>query len=240
LPAKTSATAGAQHSMPKKTKRGAAAKHFEVLTEARPPQAEKLASVALELFARCGFSAITIKDIAKAANVNSALLYYYFEDKEDLFRASIERAILLALDNYARLKERHTDPVDLINDWFENNVEMAGALRKLVKIMLDYADSSLRLASIDRMIREFYAEEAKIIATSIRRGIEHGLFQPVDADRLASFASVHLDGIMIASTIRPDLDLDGAIVDLRELVWHRLGYVAQPARRRRAKRVGGA
>src|SRR5215472_4711988 len=109
------------------------------------PQARKLMHVALELFARRGFSSVTIKDIAKAANINSALLYYYFDSKEDLFKSSIEHAILRALENYARLKQKHTDPVDLINDWFENNVEMASSFRKLVKIMLDYSNSEIRL-----------------------------------------------------------------------------------------------
>jgi len=180
--------------------------------------------VALELFARRGFSSVTIKDIAKSANINSALLYYYFDSKEDLFKSSIENAILRALENYARLKQKHTDPVDLINDWFENNIEMASAFRKVVKIMLDYSNSEIRLDSVDALIKRFYKEEMSILSTSIRRGVETGVFQAVDADRLAEFASLHLDGIMTGSMIRTNLDLSRAISDLKELFWSRLGY----------------
>jgi AcrR family transcriptional regulator len=181
-------------------------------------------SVALELFARRGFSSVTIKDIAKSAKINSALLYYYFDSKEDLFKSSIENAILRALENYARLKQKHTDPVDLINDWFENNVEMANSFRKLVKIMLDYSNSEIRLASVDALIKQFYKEEMSILATSIRRGVETGVFEALDADRLAEFASLHLDGIMTGSMIRTNLELSRAISDLKELFWSRLGY----------------
>ena len=61
-------------------------------------------AVAMDLFCERDFASVTIKDIARAAKVNSALIYYYFADKEDLFRVMIEHAILRALDNYARLK----------------------------------------------------------------------------------------------------------------------------------------
>jgi DNA-binding transcriptional regulator YbjK len=54
---------------------------------------EELAAVALDLFAERNFAAVTIKDIASALGVNTALIYYYFDSKEDLFRAAIESAL---------------------------------------------------------------------------------------------------------------------------------------------------
>ena len=44
-------------------------------------------------FARAGFDATTIKEIAADAGVNSALLYYYFADKEALYGAVVSRFI---------------------------------------------------------------------------------------------------------------------------------------------------
>ena len=45
------------------------------------------------LFGERGYSATTIKQIGAAARVNSALLYYYFTDKERLYRAVLERLL---------------------------------------------------------------------------------------------------------------------------------------------------
>lgn len=46
---------------------------------------------ALEVFSTKGFIAATNKDIAEAANINSAgLIYHYFDSKEDLLKAVIE------------------------------------------------------------------------------------------------------------------------------------------------------
>lgn len=192
--------------------------------KAAPRRVEELMAVALDLFSERDFAAVTIKDIANAVGVNTALIYYYFENKEHLFRATIEDATVKALDNYRRVKERHTDPVDLINDWFDNNLELAEPIRKLVKIMLDYSSSGMQIASVDHLIDQFYEEECSILSSSIRRGIALGLFRRVDPDQTALFASTHLDGIMVASLIRERFDLKAAIASLKRLFWEHLGF----------------
>jgi len=158
--------------------------------------------------------------------LSAVLIYYYFESKEDLFRACIEDAITQAEANYDNLKGIHAggDPVDLIEDWFDTNIEKAATIRKLVKIMIDYAGSETQFPSIDRMIKQFYDIEVDILSTSIRTGVENGLFRAVDAVRAALFVSSHLDGIMVASMIRPDFEVKPAVADLRRHLWEYLGY----------------
>lgn len=190
-------------------------------------------AVALELFAQRDYASVTIKDIARARGVNAALIYYYFENKEDLFRSAIEYAVDRALDNYRRLGEKHDDPVDLMRNWFRNNVELSEPIRQLVKIMIDWAGSPARTVSIDPLVRQFYVEEARILSSSIRRGIALGMFREVDAEATAAFVSVHLDGIMVASAIRADFDISAAMADLENQLWRELGH--QPAEPRREK-----
>jgi AcrR family transcriptional regulator len=187
-------------------------------------RAGALMEVALDLFAKRDFASVTIKDIARELGVNTALIYYYFNDKEDLFRATIDRAITNALENYGRLRGKHHDPVLLIEDWFNTNVQLSAEIRKLVKIMIDYCGSRSRLGSIDRLIEQFYREEIRILAGSIREGIARGIFEPVNARRLALFVSAHLDGIMVASITRPHFNMRAAMNDLKYQLWESLGY----------------
>jgi AcrR family transcriptional regulator len=54
-----------------------------------PPDTRHLILDAAErLFAAQGFPRTTIKQIGQAAGVNSALLYYYFGDKDRLYRSA--------------------------------------------------------------------------------------------------------------------------------------------------------
>jgi TetR/AcrR family transcriptional regulator len=58
-----------------------------------PVARDTILAAAAELFAAQGFAGTTIKEIAGKAKVNSALLYYYFEDKEGLYREVLANLI---------------------------------------------------------------------------------------------------------------------------------------------------
>jgi hypothetical protein len=122
------------------------------------------------------------------------------------------------MESFSELRQRHSDPVFLIREWFRNNLEMADLVRQLVKVMLDYAGSANPIASMDALIRQFYSiEEDEILADSIRRGIAAGRFRNVDPAWVARFVSVHLDGIMVASTLGWTAVLCGPVED--EISW---------------------
>jgi pyruvate formate lyase activating enzyme len=67
----------------------------EPVTDHRRAIAERNVAAILDaaeaLFAQRGFAATTIKQIGAEAGVNSALLYYYFDDKETLYREMLRR-----------------------------------------------------------------------------------------------------------------------------------------------------
>jgi AcrR family transcriptional regulator len=204
--------------------------------------AERLMRAALDLFSRHDFSSVTIKDIAKASDMNTALIYYYYDSKEDLFRAAIEFAIKTALERSYELCDKHADPVYLIKEWFRSNHEFANLIRQLVKIMLDYAGSGHSLPSVDTLVKEFYTvEQSAILANGIRRGIAKGIFRDVNPTSIARFVSVHLDGIMVASIIRSKFNIEKALFDLQNVLWYYLGYddgQSAPKRRSRVSKAG--
>ncbi|HJZ86963.1 MAG TPA: TetR/AcrR family transcriptional regulator [Polyangia bacterium] len=55
------------------------------------PSRDRILDAAEELFASRGFGATSTRLIARHAGVNIALLYYYFESKEGLYKALMER-----------------------------------------------------------------------------------------------------------------------------------------------------
>ena len=58
-------------------------------TEGIAPMAMQIMSAAMELFARKGYSATSVREIVQAAEVTNPMLYYYFESKEGLFHKLI-------------------------------------------------------------------------------------------------------------------------------------------------------
>ena len=54
---------------------------------------DEIVRIAAQLFARRGFEATTIREIAKAANILSGSLYHHFDTKEDILREAVTPAI---------------------------------------------------------------------------------------------------------------------------------------------------
>ncbi len=192
------------------------------------PRAAELTAVALELFAQKSFSAVSIKSIGEAAGANSALIYYYFKDKEDLFRACIESAVEQSFEHFIALSKNRDDPAGTISGWLNTHVELYLTLRKMVKVSLDYKSSSAVLPSVEKSYQRFYAQEAEVLEACVREGVARGLFTHADPQAICELTSTFLDGAMVRSIILPEFDVETAVGHFREFLWRALGY--EPAK----------
>jgi AcrR family transcriptional regulator len=200
---------------------------------------EEFLATALNLFAERNFASVTIKDIAEHLGVNTALIYYYFDSKTDLFQASIEHAVAGAFENVRALDNKSADPATIIAAWLANHVNKYAEIHRFVKIALDFRGAHEGNPDISNTIESFYVEERKLLSKIIREGIKQGLFKPVDPGRMAQFISTYLDGCMVRSVILTDFDLEGAVRDLQRRVLEMLGYYGKvriKARRPRGTR----
>jgi AcrR family transcriptional regulator len=59
----------------------------------RAERREQLLTAATQAFARSGYAATSLDDIAAAAGISRVLLYRHFESKADLYRAVLDRAV---------------------------------------------------------------------------------------------------------------------------------------------------
>ncbi|MGB6968046.1 MAG: TetR/AcrR family transcriptional regulator [Methyloceanibacter sp.] len=194
---------------------------------------DEFLSTALDLFAERNFASVTIKDIAQALGVNTALIYYYFDSKTDLFRATIEHAVGRAFENVRALADKSADPPSIIAAWLENHVHKYAEIHRFVKIALDFRGAHEGDPKIAAAIEGFYDEERKLLSKIIRQGIKQGLFKPVDPSRMAQFISTYLDGCMVRSVILSDFDLEAAVRELHRRVLEMLGYSGKPLKRQR-------
>lgn len=190
--------------------------------------AGRIRDVALDLFAKKSFSAVTIKEIGQATGLNTAMIYYYFRDKEDLFRDTVETAVQRSMEAFEARRAPDADPETVVTNWLETHIEQLDLIRKFVKISVDYASSANRLARIDDAIKRFYEAEHDILAAAMKKGTD-GRFDQQEIDRMIELFSTYLDGVMVRSVIAPDFDAKGAIHSLRDYVLE-LMRVQDPSR----------
>ena len=198
--------------------------HGSTVIRQRPDRASELMNAALHHFARQDFNTVTIKDIANSIPVNSALIYYYFENKEALFRASLNHAADLAIARYEEMCKSLTSPDEFIEAWFDNHIESGDLIRYMVKVMLDFAATHPQRDMIESGIQRFYGTERDILVKYLHEGMSQGIFSDVDVNGAAQVASTMLDGVIVRSQIQPEFDIGAAISDLKKVFWRYVSF----------------
>ena len=72
----------------------------------------RLIAAAERIFARDGFEAARLEDIAAQAGYTRGAFYANFEDKEDIFFALLEQYVVERVEEVNALVQRYTDPED--------------------------------------------------------------------------------------------------------------------------------
>jgi AcrR family transcriptional regulator len=179
-------------------------------------------AAALDLFARQNYSTVTIKDIAAATGMNSALIYYYFGSKENLFLKIVTDTVDDAFAKFEDVRASARSPEAIISLWIEIHIMQFVLMQKLGKISLDYATTRNRTPSVDRAIRSFYDKEFVVLGEAISAGVAQGIFRPVDPERMSTFISTFLDGCLFRDLMLPNFDHRCAMRDLRRFVLEHL------------------
>lgn len=111
----------------------------EQFQEMRDKARELILDKALYLFANRGFHGTSISDIAKEAGISKGLTYNYFESKETILEAIIDRALTAGLEvmNVAKYTD---DPYEqlqlLINKTFDHIEKEESYWRMFTALML--------------------------------------------------------------------------------------------------------
>ncbi len=167
-------------------------------------RAEHILTIALRLFAERHYNAVSMRDIAEACGINAGLIYYYYENKDELLRRALAHAVEQLHLGYDIGQRQNLNPAQELTAWLRMHVPIAPMLTRMAKIMADYAVSSIRDEKTDQLILAFYAREQKFLEDCLSRGIAQKFFRPVDVVQTARAFSLQLDGIFYASQARGD------------------------------------
>lgn len=184
-------------------------------------RADSILEEALTCFAELKNNDITIPLIAKRIGVSHSLIYYYFRDKETLFRLAIMHALTLVMKEYETLLMRESGAEEMINAYLRLNVEMSGTLRSLVRIMLIELSSEKDESSkfVESFIHDFYKIEHNILHAAVLSGVGDGVFKCDDAHAMARFISRNIDAIYYGSFMRHGEDIATAMSYLKKVVF---------------------
>jgi TetR/AcrR family transcriptional regulator len=137
-------------------------------------KADQIIEAAQMRFAQYGFEKTTMKEIAGDLNMSKGSLYYYFPDKENLYRAIVQKEHDLFIREIRAELEHSTGPAATLRKIVQIRHEV---FRKLINL------SRTRLELFPEMhlfmkgtVAELRKQEKEIIVGVFSRGMEEGVF----------------------------------------------------------------
>lgn len=145
------------------------------LTE--PPTRDAVFQAAARLFSARGFDGVSVGDIAEAAGVNKAMIYYHFADKLALYRAVIADMLQVLGARVAAIAGASIDPAAKLDRFIEHFVRLADERPWLPSMMLREVSAGAPHLDVGTLthVRAVFLGFSRILG----EGAAAGVFRPV-------------------------------------------------------------
>ncbi len=154
-----------------------------------------LIEVARQLFAQRGKKDVTMNDIAETSKKGRRTLYTYFNNKEEIYRAVIDKELDTILERLTVVANQKTEPdVKLTNiilthlDAVKSVVNRNGSLR---------ADFFHDIYEVERKRRKIDVKELILIQSIITEGIAKNIFKRMDVELSSMIIFYAIKGLEI-------------------------------------------
>lgn len=142
--------------------------------------------VAEELFAKHGFEGTTTRAISDTAEVNIAMLSYYFGSKEKLLQACLDRYAGQIHELVERIRQEEPDPLKRMRKWNEAYIDFA--FNNPRPVIISARERSLLNDRPDIMenVEKAVTQITQYVYDTIEEGKKSGTFRDVD-----TFLTIH-------------------------------------------------
>ncbi len=139
-----------------------------------------IVGVARKIFTRYGFRKTTMEQIAVATNKGKSSIYYYFQSKEEIFRAVVEKEANELSIQLDKTIKKDDSPIDKLKTY------MLFRLHHVRKVENFYAALNQEdLSHMDFILeirRQFDLEERHMVKAILEEGMQIGTFQVVSSE----------------------------------------------------------
>ncbi len=219
-----------------------------------PEARARIAAAAEELFAERGFDGSAIRDIARKAGVNGAMIHYYFGNKEGLYHAILEGAASRVRTLLIETTGRSGSSSKRLSSFVEAYAAYILSQPNIARIL--YREMLTGAKHIKQIAQQYAASNYSMLKGLITDGVQRGELRNVDAE----LAPISLMGmVVIFQFLKPiisialgktqydkafvdrvaahtiDLFLNGAVGDEKTRAFNENAGPGKPTHRRRPR-----
>ena len=153
---------------------------------------EKLLAAATRLFAEKGFAGVSIRQLAEAAGVNSAMISYYYGGKEGLYEAVLATQYERLLEKFEAIADLKAPVEEKIRQYAEV-IRLNHTAEQPLMARLIQGELTSPTACMEKVVRNYTSRIARIVSGIVQQGVEAGEFRQ---DIPPIFATLALAGML--------------------------------------------
>lgn len=163
-----------------------------------------------ELFGKFGFKKTTMDDIANACGIGKATLYYYFENKQDIFKSVIKKEIEMFIEKISNVLSQIEEPHEKLRAFVLARVTRVQEVSNYYSTMRD--EYMEHYAFIEEERKAFISWEIETIKSILDIGIRKDVFKDMDTEITATVIAFALKGLEYPWIVRQYMiDIEKAV-----------------------------
>ena len=176
-------------------------------------------NVAQKTFSHFGFKKTTVDDIAQAARKGKSSIYYYFNSKEEIFEAVVEKEATILKEELLKEVNTTDNPKEKIKKYIlvrMDGIKKLGNFYNAIKN--DYLSS---FESVEKLRIKYDEEEHNLIKNILQDGIEKNVFYIKNTDKTAKAIVTAMKGLEIPLIISDnEHEIEDRLDDLLDILYY--------------------
>lgn len=147
-------------------------------TESREKFRDRLIEIASEKFGKFGYKKTSLDDIALATRKGKTSIYYYFKNKEDIFKAVVEKEAQTLSDKMLIALSKANGPEEKLKAYIFTRMEALKGVSNFYDALKNELYDQLNF--IDAVREKYLHQEIELIRLILEEGKQKGIFKISD------------------------------------------------------------
>ena len=152
-----------------------------------------IVGVARKIFTRNGFKKTTMEEIAEVSQKGKSSIYYYFNSKEEIFRAVVEKEALELRNRLDRTIRKSDSPVERLKAYMLFRLYYVKTLGNFYAALNE--ESLSHMDFILEIRRNFEEDERQVVKEILDEGMQEGFFKLTSSEIGAIAISTMMKGL---------------------------------------------
>ena len=167
---------------------------------------QQILEAAIAVFARLGFRATRMDDVAEQAGLSKGALYLYYKSKDAIIAALLQHLFAQEFKQLQALVESESKGpvVEQLLILTRQLASMMQWVGKLMPITFEFYAIAGRDKAVRQFLKEYFTDYRTLLARLIERGIAQGELRDIDTEATAITLTALFEGLALLFFVDPE------------------------------------